>query len=220
MAVTASSMSSVTPQPQSFVLQAGLRTWMYVPSSFATPAHRSLVRRQVGAVLAAQRTRTGGPAASLAESHTLATSADACLATAATVSRETVLLATSLPARGAVLAAVGVARPLDDNPDYLLRIAGAEPDGVLGRPVVQGLPPHLQDGVSVLRYDELPSGALMASIVLARRAWQHDVVVTLRTTELQVVPLCDRPLLELLAAVQPAAVTGGAARNDADGAHV
>lgn len=196
-----------TPAGTSFVLQGGLRTWMHVPSRPA-PASLALVRRQVGAVLAAQRTRTGGPATSTDDPAALAASVDACLAAAAGARQESVLLATGLPAREAVLAAVAVAEPLEDDPEYLLGIAGAREDDVMGRPVVEGLPADLQDGVSVLRYDEIPGGTLMASLVLARRAWQHDVVVTLRTTELQVVPFCRPSLLELLAAVQPATDDG------------
>lgn len=217
--VTGTTSQSPSPAPSgvAFTVEGGLRRWLHVPSSFPTPAHRARVQREVPAVLTAQRTRTGGPAPSAADPGVLAASVDACLATAATAQQETVLLATSLPARGAVLAAVGVARPLDENPDYLLRVAGARPDGALGRPAVQGLPVHLQDGVSVLRYDELPGGALMASTVLARRAWQHDIVVTLRTTELQVVPFCEEPLLELLAAVQPTTRTGRTTGTGTDG---
>lgn len=203
-------MTASTPAPRparptvtAFALRGGSTSWAHVPSLFSGPAHLARVRREVGATLVAQRTLTGGPATSTGDPDALEGAVDACLATAARARQESVLMARGLPARGAVLASVGVAEALRDDPEYLLGVAGSLEDDVMGRPVVEALPADLRDGVSVLRYDTLPDATVMASLVLARRAWGHDVVVTLRTTELQVVPFCGQPLLELLAAVRP-----------------
>lgn len=57
--------------------------------------------------------------------------------------------------------------------------------------------------MSVLRFDEMPNGTLLAALTFVRRAWERDVLVALCTTEIGVIPFAYEALCDLLAAVQP-----------------
>ncbi|HYI34142.1 MAG TPA: hypothetical protein VEX88_11835 [Glaciibacter sp.] len=109
---------------------------------------------------------------------------------------------------GRIPATVRVFEPLGANPDYLLRRFGAQIDGPLGRPTVQSLPDSLADGVSIVAFDEAHDETLSARIDLVRRAWDLDIVVSARTTEIAVVEQLFSVMLDLLATVQPTQISG------------
>jgi hypothetical protein len=109
---------------------------------------------------------------------------------------------------GRIAARVRVLEPLGANPDYLLRRFGAQIDGPLGRPTVQSLPDALADGVSIVGFDEAHDGTLSARIDLVRRAWDLDIVVSARTTEIPIVEPLFAAMLDLLATVQPIQTSG------------
>jgi hypothetical protein len=109
---------------------------------------------------------------------------------------------------GKIEATVRVFEPLDANPDYLLRRFGAHTDGPLGRPTVQSLPDSHSDGVSIVAFDEAHDGTLSARIDLVRRAWDLDIVVSARTTEIAIVEPLFSAMLDLLATVQPTQTPG------------
>jgi hypothetical protein len=111
--------------------------------------------------------------------------------------------ATGIGAVGTIRAIVRAFEPLDPNPDYLLRRFGADTVGPLGRPRVQSLPEELADGISVVAFEEAPDGALWARIDLVRRAWERDIVVSARTSEMEVVDALFSAMLDLLAIVKP-----------------
>jgi hypothetical protein len=109
---------------------------------------------------------------------------------------------------GPISASVRVFQPLDANPDYLLRRFGTHVDGPLGRPTVQSLPEPLADGVSIVAFEEERDGTLTARIDLVRRAWDLDIIVSARTTEIAVVEPLFSAMLDLLHAVQPIQTSG------------
>lgn len=102
-----------------------------------------------------------------------------------------------------LFASVRVFEPLASSPDYLLTRFGATTDGPLGRPRVESLPESLEEGVSIIAFEEEADGALVARIDLLRRAWNLDIVVSARTAEIVVVESLYFAMLELLASVQP-----------------
>ena len=111
--------------------------------------------------------------------------------------------ATALPARGATWSRVRVFEPLDPNPDYLLDRVGTRREGPLGRPEVVSLPEPLDDGIAVLAFELEPDDTLTARIDLVRRAWDLDILVSARTSEIEAAEPLVSAMVELLAAVQP-----------------
>ncbi len=181
--------------------------WLHVPVTVPGSSARIRVRREIAAVLTRQLDRLlPGKALDDSATASIMVSVDLAVTIAAAATQDALFLATELPARAPVIAGVAVIEPLQENPNYLPAMIGASRSDALGQPMVEPLPPELIDGVSVLRYDELADGRLVGTIVLARRAWAADIVVTLRTTELQVLPFSYQPLCALLGAVQQAEV--------------
>lgn len=111
--------------------------------------------------------------------------------------------ATALPARGATWSRVRVFEPLDPNPNYLLDRVGTRREGPLGRPEVVSLPEPLDDGIAVLAFELEPDDTLTARIDLVRRAWDLDILVSARTSEIEAAEPLVSAMVELLAAVQP-----------------
>lgn len=112
--------------------------------------------------------------------------------------------ATALPARGATWSRVRAFEPLDRNPDYLLDRVGARRKGPLGRPEVVSLPEPLDDGIAVLAFELEPDDTLTARIDLVRRAWDLDILVSARTSEIEAAKALVSAMVELLGAVVPA----------------
>jgi hypothetical protein len=111
--------------------------------------------------------------------------------------------ATAVPARGAVWSRVRAFEPLDRNPNYLLDRVGARREGPLGRPEVVSLPQSLADGIAVVAFELEPDDTLTARIELVRRAWDLDIVVSARTSEIEVAESLVSAMVELLGAVVP-----------------
>jgi hypothetical protein len=112
--------------------------------------------------------------------------------------------ATGVRTARTVRATVRVFEPLDANPDYLLHRFGTQTAGPLGRPQVQSLPESLADGISVVSFEERADRTLAARIDLVRRAWNLDIVVSARTTEVEAVQTLFSAMLDLMATVRPA----------------
>jgi hypothetical protein len=112
--------------------------------------------------------------------------------------------ATTVPAKGATWSRVRAFEPLDRNPDYLLDRVGARREGPLGRPEVASLPESLADGIAVLAFELEPDDTLTARIDLVRRAWDLDILVSARTSEIEVAEALVSAMVELLGAVVPA----------------
>jgi len=94
-----------------------------------------------------------------------------------------------------------------DDPQDLLRAAGAQGGQAIELPIVDYLPDHLGDGIRVTRFDLGDDGAVWATVSCARRGDGVDTVLTWRTTELDLVPLFSADLEVLLGSVR----LGGAA---------
>lgn len=112
--------------------------------------------------------------------------------------------ATALPARGATWSRVRVFEPLDPNPNYLLDRVGTRREGPMGRPEVASLPESLADGIAVLAFEPEPDDTLTARIDLVRRAWDLDILISARTSEIEVAEALVSAMVELLGAVVPA----------------
>jgi hypothetical protein len=112
--------------------------------------------------------------------------------------------ATSVPAKGAVWSRVRAFEPLDRNPNYLLDRVGTRREGPLGRPEVASLPEALADGVAVLAFELGNDDTLTARIDLVRRAWDLDILVSARTSEIEATEALVSAMVELLGAVAPA----------------
>lgn len=112
--------------------------------------------------------------------------------------------ATAVPAKGAAWSRVRVFRPVDRNPDYLLDRVGARREGPLGRPEVANLPESLADGIAVVAFELDSDDTLTARIDLVRRAWDLDITVSARTSEIEAAAALVSAMTELLAAVAPA----------------
>ena len=112
-------------------------------------------------------------------------------------------LATAVPAKGATWSRVRAFEPLDSNPNYLLDRLGTRVEGPLGRPEVASLPEPLADGIAVLAFDLGPDDTLTARIDLVRRAWDLDIVVSARTSEIEATEALVAAMVELLGAVVP-----------------
>lgn len=112
--------------------------------------------------------------------------------------------ATAVPTKRAVWSRVRAFEPLDRNPDYLLDRVGARREGPLGRPEVVSLPESLADGIAVLAFELEPDDTLTARIDLVRRAWDLDILVSARTSEIEVAEALVSAMVELLGAVVPA----------------
>ena len=112
--------------------------------------------------------------------------------------------ATTVPAKGATWSRVLAFEPLDRNPDYLLDRVGVRREGPLGRPEVASLPESLADGIAVLAFELEPDDTLTARIDLVRRAWDLDILVSARTSEIEAAEALVSAMVELLGAVVPA----------------
>ncbi len=179
-----------------FAVNTDLAGWVHLDLD---ACDRWVLEREITTHLLDQSTRRGG--VGHATTDRAAAVAD-CLARAAAAEKP-VFLATVLPAAEAVLATVDVVEPLRDDLGYLLEVASARSPDIMGRPVLETLPPELADGIAVRRYDALPDGGVAATITFARRAWDHDIVVGLRTRDLGIVPACYTAMAHLLGAVGP-----------------
>jgi hypothetical protein len=111
--------------------------------------------------------------------------------------------AITVPTEGATWSRVRVFEPLDPNPNYLLDRVGARREGPMGRPEVVSLPESLADGIAVLAFELEPDDTVTARIDLVRRAWDLDIVVSARTSEIEAAEPLVSAMVELLAAVQP-----------------
>src|SRR5215469_265873 len=111
--------------------------------------------------------------------------------------------ATAVPAKEAMWARVRGFEPLDRNPDYLLDRVGARHEGPLGRPEVVSLPESLADGIAVLAFELDNDDTLTARIDFVRRAWDLDILVSARTSEISAAGPLATAMTELLAAVVP-----------------
>lgn len=111
--------------------------------------------------------------------------------------------ATSVLVKGTVWSRVRVFEPLDRNPNYLLDRVGARREGPLGRPAVATLPESLADGIAVVAFELEPDDTLTARIELVRRAWDLDIVVSARTSEIEAAEPLVSAMVELLGAVAP-----------------
>jgi len=111
--------------------------------------------------------------------------------------------ATAVPSKGAVWTRVRVFESLERNPDYLLDRVGARREGPLGRPAVAPLPEPLADGIAVVAFELEPDDTLTARIELVRRAWDLDIVVSARTSEIEAAESLVSAMVELLGAVVP-----------------
>jgi len=111
--------------------------------------------------------------------------------------------ATGVPVKGAVWSRVRAFQPLERNPNYLLDRFGARREGPLGRPEVATLPEELADGVAVLAMELEPDDTLTARIDLVRRAWDLDILVSARTSEIEATEALASAMVELLGAVVP-----------------
>jgi hypothetical protein len=111
--------------------------------------------------------------------------------------------ATAVPTKGAAWSRVRTFEPLDRNPNYLLDRVGARREGPLGRPEVASLPESLADGIAVVAFELEPDDTLAARIELVRRAWDLDIVVSARTSEIETTEALVSAMVELLAAVVP-----------------
>ena len=110
----------------------------------------------------------------------------------------------TVPTEGATWSRVRVFEPLDRNPDYLLDRVGVRREGPLGRPEVVSLPEPLDDGIAVLAFELEPDDTLTARIDLVRRAWDLDILVSARTSEIEAAGALVSAMAELLGAVVPA----------------
>lgn len=110
---------------------------------------------------------------------------------------------TSVSAKGAMWSRVRAFEPLDRNPNYLLDRVGARREGPLGRPEVVSLPEPLEDGVAVLGFELEPDDTLTARIDLVRRAWDLDILVSARTSEIEATEDLVAAMVELLGTVVP-----------------
>jgi hypothetical protein len=111
--------------------------------------------------------------------------------------------ATAVPAKGATWSRVRAFEPLEPNPNYLLDRVGARVEGPLGRPAVASLPESLADGIAVVAFELEPDDTLTARIELVRRAWDLDIVVSARTSEIEATEALVSAMVELLGAVVP-----------------
>jgi hypothetical protein len=111
--------------------------------------------------------------------------------------------ATAVPAKGATWSRVRAFEPLDRNPDYLLDRVGARVDGPLGRPAVASLPESLADGIAVVASELASDDSLTARVELVRRAWDLDIVLSARTSEIEATEALVSAMVELLGAVVP-----------------
>ncbi|WP_065571754.1 hypothetical protein [Microbacterium oleivorans] len=101
-----------------------------------------------------------------------------------------------------VRADLRVFRALGSDTRYLLDRVGAVPGGPLGRARMQQLPESLAEGVSLLSFDEAYDGRLSARLVLLRRAWDLDIILSARGIPLEGVDDVYDAALDLCA-VQP-----------------
>lgn len=115
--------------------------------------------------------------------------------------------ATAVPAKGAMWSRVRVFEPLDPNPNYLLDRVGTRREGPMGRPAVASLPESLADGIAVVAFELEPDDTLAARIELVRRAWDLDILVSARTSEIEATEPLVSAMVELLAAVVPSGET-------------
>jgi len=111
--------------------------------------------------------------------------------------------ATTVPARGATWSRVRVFESLDRNPNYLLDRVGARREGPMGRPAVASLPESLADGIAVVAFELEPDDTLTARIELVRRAWDLDILVSARTSEIEATEFLVSAMVELLGSVVP-----------------
>lgn len=68
---------------------------------------------------------------------------------------------------------------------------------------MESLPESLAEGVSIVAFTEEPDGTLTARIDLVRRAWNLDIIVSARITDVALVDPMLSSMLELLTAVKP-----------------
>jgi hypothetical protein len=111
--------------------------------------------------------------------------------------------ATAVPGKGAAWSRVRAFEPLDRNPNYLLDRVGARREGPLGRPEVGSLPESLAEGIAVVAFELEPDDTLAARIDLVRRAWDLDILISARTSEIEATEALVSAMVELLGAVMP-----------------
>lgn len=112
-------------------------------------------------------------------------------------------VSTTIAEGSTVAASLRVFRALGSDTRYLLERLGANDEGPLGRPHRQDLPSRLADGISLLSFDETDEGLLSARIVLVRRAWNLDIILSASGIPVEAAPDVYTPMLDLLASVHP-----------------
>ncbi|WP_130179069.1 hypothetical protein [Cryobacterium sp. SO1] len=196
------------------MLTPGLTSWFHLPARSsgknAAAVHDDAeTRQQIKAVLREQAVRRSdlnlpaGQDSVTDRDADLDVLVDACIEISRSAPGVETFLATGLPATDPILATLRVTPQLRDDPDYLFEVAGALDPGSVRPPTVETLPAEFDDGISVLRLDDLPGESIVASLTVARRAWEHDIVVAVRTFDLGIIPEAADAILELLGSVRP-----------------